>query len=247
MIDSNRQGFRESTVFGVLTLLIASYTGFLSYGLDASMAIVLACPMLAAGCVLLRWRILKLLLPVAIFAPFVLGGLTLRTYPTTGDPPLRTEAVMFAGCSLLLLVVSQRFSAATSGQQVTRLVTDRFNYSPVAAATDLPRRFGLQDWVSLGLISLACILGAWICRPLNQQMPAVPHVAVLPEAYFGIKFCLFGAVVVWCLRTVLDYLRTMFDRDRDLASMHLRSELWKWNGSDQRMIGKQTAKSERLQ
>jgi hypothetical protein len=72
------------------------------------------------------------------------------------------------------------------------------------------------------------------------------RIGLLPEWYVGVKVLFAITILIWVVRQMFDYV-ALLHRDHSVAQMHLRRELWRWDGSEQRMIGKQLGKARRHQ
>ena len=70
------------------------------------------------------------------------------------------------------------------------------------------------------------------------------RIGLLPEWYVGVKVLFTTAILIWVVRQIFDYVALLY-QDQSVAKMHLRRELWRWDGGEQRMIGKQLGKARR--
>ena len=67
------------------------------------------------------------------------------------------------------------------------------------------------------------------------------RIGLLPEWYVGLIVLFVLAASLWLAQQVFSYLM-LRQRAGSVAAMHLRSELWKWDGYEQRQIGKELSR-----
>ena len=123
---------------------------------------------------------------------------------------------------------------------------NRTHFFATSNADSLDRpQLRIQAFMTPVLILIACIASSWLCGPLFRG-PTKPHwsIGLIPEAYFAIKL-LIGMYTLWLLvHASLSYF-VWIQRDKDAAEMRLIGELWKWNGSEQLRISRESQKNVR--
>lgn len=187
--------------------------------------------------------------PCFVFAGFVLYGFFNRSTLMNG---WEAHAIVLAGVASIF--ASARL-LALSKPVVTPFASRRVNFSPVR-----PQDLG-QGTVGWGhLLSLPMLILAWwsaghlsnqlsifaTSRRAYQQAYAMLHerVGILPEWYVGLKALFLLTILLWICRQIFAYL-ALRRQEPSVAAMHLRSELWRWDGAEQRMVGKQLGKRQR--
>ena len=113
---------------------------------------------------------------------------------------------------------------------------------------------GLGDAMSVVFIVVAWLLAGFLCSRFSQiavsQREYQDYVVKLrqsvglelPEAYIAMKLLFTLMLAVWIVNQVFSYWRVRSNHG-GVAAMHLRTELWKWIGSEHTMISKQCRKN----
>ena len=204
-------------------------------------------PILVVAVILTRWNVLEALIPPIVLA--CVGGLGVmgRLFEDPG------QQTLLAGATLVLFASLTRYQSWFRNAEPLGMTT-RFNYTP---ATSVPRArpaLPLGAVMAFVLLPLAWLASGWLCSEL-LQLSSDHNLALeykyelqqtigldIPEVYLGMKLLFTLAITFWVTKNVLDYF--CFRRDGDeLAAMHLRSELWRWNGREQRLVSKQIRKN----
>jgi hypothetical protein len=207
--------------------------------------LVVAVPLL---CLLsLRWRLFAPLIPAAIFIGIL--WITLSDINSLRD----VNQTLLALVSLVTVATVSRFQ--TTVDSVARPeVSTRVNYTPSGKSIAATRGLGTGHFVSLALILFGWLAAGIVCgKFIEITNDAVAYqdyaallrrrVGLIPEAYIGMTLLFTLTLLLWMARAFFSY-SVIRQRGGELAAMHLRSELWKWNGYEQRIISKQIRKNE---
>lgn len=207
---------------------------------------------LCIGLTLFRWTVFEALIP-----PVALGGLGILGFIAGNSVPQSSGGHVFALAVIATVAAAARLQSLAK-RASHRITSSRMNYTPTrtsksSAARGLQTRFGVGHFLTIGFVLFAW----WFAGYLSSQLTAFvrspnnyrqayrlldQRVGLLPEWYVGIKILFMLTLLLWLIDRVFGYLSLR--QDGSVAAMHLRSELWKWDGSEQRMVAKQLQKNE---
>lgn len=189
--------------------------------------------------------------PAIVVPCFVLIGLVMYDLFSRSSLVLgwQAHAIVFTG--LVSIVASSR-CLAFARPTVPLFASRRVNYTPHHRPDDKKGRIGWGHFLSVPMLLLAWWMAKYLSGQLTvfatsdqayKQAYMILHkrLGILPEWYVGLKVVFFLAFLLWICRQIFGYL-TLQRREPSVAAMHLRSELWKWDGSEQRMVGRQLGK-----
>jgi|GEM_PF-5803721 len=201
-----------------------------------------------------RSAIFALLIPATVLTSLV-GLKYIGSASLVG--PQRT-LLAISGIGTIVLATRYRQLRAPAANL---LASQRMNYTPVKqtmAAKSLDRESNSKPF-DFGLFStLAFLVVGWLVAGyMSSQLAQVlmnyeqsrifldnpKNIGLLPEYYVGLIVLFIFAALLWFARQVFSYL-VLRQRDGSVAAMHLRIELWKWDGSDQRRIAKELSRLE---
>lgn len=218
---------------------------FLVFGLGRATWIPFAIPLI---CLLLalRWRFFVHLVSISIFA-----CLLTRTFTNVGGVYEETDTAL-ALTAIVAIGAAWRFE--TSVRPAGSEVTTHVNYVPSRRPTVNPNHLTPGHAISCVLIVVGWLASGLLCKKLIEitaderayrvyaELLKV-RVGLIPEAYLGMRLLFTLALVFWICWTCFSYLQIR-QREGSVAAMHLRGELWRWNGGEQRSIAKQLRKNE---
>jgi hypothetical protein len=209
----------------------------------------------------LKWRAFGIMIPLLVL--WSLAWIEFFSSSTLVNTPQR---YLLACTGVLSIVAALRYR--TAKQPVSQLMASaRMNYTPLQAVNSLSKSTGKSaenvGRIGLGhLLTLPLLFCAWWCAGyLSTQLVTFvssprayrsayrildQRIGLLPEWYVGVKVLFAITILIWVVRQMFDYV-ALLHRDHSVAQMHLRRELWRWDGSEQRMIGKQLGKARRHQ
>lgn len=251
----------EQVIYGVM--MVGSFTAFgylialecsapRNYGAIAAFAVAA----LAS-----QWRSFGVVIPLLIL--WSIACIDFFSTTTLINTPLRYLLVC---TGVLSIVAALRYR--TVAQPVAKLMAStRMNYTPQQAVNSLSKsQAATKRGYHLGnvgfghLLTLPLLVGAWwLAGYLSTQLVTFAasrrayraayqildgRIGLVPEWYVGVKILFTLTIAIWIVRQIFDYLALQHD-DPSVANMHLRSELWRWDGSEQRMVGQQLGKARR--
>lgn len=201
-------------------------------------------PVVCAIALASRWSILGWIVPAMVLVG--IGLVTRANLNFVGlDAGVMAITCLITFASLLRYLARFRITG-------NPFLTTRFNYSPGQETTPL-QHISVGHLFSLVLILCAWLVAAAMCREITHVTSDVKLYAIysqradselglIPEGYWGIQLFVTLLLIFWVARQILGYLHLRRNA-RAVAGMALRSELWKWNGREQRMISKQMRKN----
>lgn len=206
-----------------------------------------ALPLLCLLLIVSRWHVFAATVPAALF--FSLG-----TIGITGIRMAGGELSLSLG-SLGLLAAVARFQTCTA-RTGGSVATSRWNTTPMPKVMQQSRfTWHVSKLVTLAICLIAWLLAGLACAELTEistnRQAYLQYLEDLradwgleiPEVYIGMKLLIGMALISWLARAIFIY-QGLVKAGGELSSIHLRSELWKWNGSEQRMISKQLKKNQ---
>lgn len=206
---------------------------------------VVAVPLL---CLLsLRWRLFAPLIPAAVFIGILL--MTLNDITTLHS----VDQTLLALASLVTIAAAWRFQTSVC-TIASPAVSTRVNYTPSNKSIAATHPLEAGHFVSLALVLFGWLAAGILCGKFIEITGDAEayreyatllrrRVGLIPEAYIGMTLLFTLTLFVWMGRAVFSYM-VVRQKSGELAAMHLRSELWKWNGYEQRSISKQIRKNE---
>lgn len=204
----------------------------------------------------LIWNQSKSVAGVAIFLAFL--SVAILGFPEhfRRDPLSSLEQFLVSASGLIYIAFVLRFSTV-SDSQLGGLLTSRINYTP-AQTFDESQKPMQGNNLSAGLLLASWFVGWFLCGDLkriqeNQNKAYDRMVEQLrasigletPEIYLAMKLLITLMLLLWIVNQLFSYWQLRSDSG-SVAEMHLRSELWKWNGSEQRRVSKQGRKNIRV-
>ena len=188
----------------------------------------------------------------AIVPGFVLVGLVMYGLLNRSTLLFSMEAKLIAFSGLIAIVTSARLSGLN--KPFSRLIASRrINNSASGNKASTPIGWGhtltlpllLFAWWFAGFLSSHLTLFARNSHAYGKAYGRLhENLGVLPEWYVGLKVLFFLTFVLWICRQIFGYV-ALKNRDRGVAAMHLRSELWRWDGTEQRWVGRQLGRKRR--
>lgn len=238
-------------VYGAMSLMFSCIVAWPLYE-QFGHWVCLAIPALCVMLILFRWAALGWVIAAAtLMAILVLSQFTYQ--------PLESGQRTWMGLSSLFLFASVFRFLATERTASEFVVTSRMNYTPinrVNSGNTLKVRSapGIGHLLSIGVLFVAWLGARYLCGQFIKmaQDPAVyrqyarvldNQLGLIPAGYIGISLILVLCLLLWIIREVIAYLQ-LLGSTKSVSGMLLRSELWKWNGREQRLISKQLRKNE---
>lgn len=223
----------------------SSLLGFLLYSIGASMGCIVPA-IVAVAAVISQRAFLLAAMPFVVFATL---SITL-----VFDRMLVFDSMAMSSVESLLLGITGLTIIATAGRvqsimhpSVRQVITQRVAYTP-AAAGSLRQFVAPSHLISLLLFLVAWFAAGYLVADFNlatsnpqqferYRLHLKQNVGLVPWAYLGIQLVVLLGLFFSVVHGVLSYLRCR-NNDGMMAAMLLRHELWRWNGSEQRMIAK---------
>jgi len=235
-------------LYGGLALLAVFVVARLLYSQFPNLYFVVI-PLLCIAMLYMRWTAFGLLIPAVMLAGIVVSA-------ELGFRSLDVSEQLLLGVSVLVAVVCSLRFLTLQRPGFDRVVTERMNFTPLGKSNPWPRRmtFGPGHLCSVLLLAGAGLLASLLCSQFasvtaNRRQFADfawqlhIDVGIIPAAYFAIRILFVLFILLWATREVLSYLDLWRNTD-SVSGMLLRSELWRWNGREQRMISKQMRKND---
>lgn len=240
----------ENLMTGILLLGSALSFGYFLSNEWESVLSYLWVPLWAIGLVFSRSAVFSALLPLSVLG--ALAGIRYVSPPTFVAGPQR---YLLALSGITTIVLAARYSALCM-PAAERIASQRLNYTPTYI-TMKPESRTSRSRIDLSwLFTLGFLVIAWsVASYMSSQLSAFlrnyetvriildRRIGLLPEWYVGfiVLFVLGG--VLWLAQQFFGYL-VLRQRDGSVAAMHLRSELWRWDGSEQRRIGRELGRKD---
>ena len=231
-----REHFYVAPTVYALTAVVGA-TLFLVQGLETNSEMAFVVPLI---CLLFsfRWRVISYGVPAAIF-----GCILLHAF--LGTP--MTGSLAFA--AITTLVALWRYQTCVSPSPPPAVISSVNRSTTPVATCPFPQSLSLRH-AGTALVILVAWFGADILCAKLTAISANPEqhaqyaellksrVGLIPEAYLGMRLLFTLALLIWFANTFFSYARVR-GSEEGVAEMHLRSELWKWDGDVQRAISKQ--------
>ena len=235
---------RVSSVYASIAAILTAI--FLVFGIGYSTWLAFAIPL---GCLLLafRWQVFAYGVPISIFGCLLMRALTNFENVSEGTA---SPLALTAGIAIMAT-----WRLHTSLNPVAQAaITTHVNYVPARRSLDKTEHLTPTHATSCILIVIGWFVSGMLCKKLieitaDERAYEVyaellkARVGLIPEAYLGMNLLFAIALVFWVAWTCFSYLQ-LRQRRGSVAGMHLRGELWKWNGAEQRSISRQLRKNE---
>ena len=234
-----------SMVFATVIALLQRWFGFPS-------VVFCIMPVITGA---LIWNQSKHVAGVAIFLAFL--SVAILGFPPKDferDSFSSFEQFLVSASGLIYIAFVLRFSTICDSQ-LGGLLTSRINYTP-AQTFDESQKPMQGNNLSAGLLLVSWFVGWFLCGDLRRiqededvykQMSLQLRANIgleTPEIYLAMKLLITLMLLLWIANQLFSYWQLRSDSG-SVVEMHLRSELWKWNGSEQRRISKQRRKNMR--
>ena len=240
----------QKFVFAVASMVFATVIALLQRWCGFPSVVFFIMPVITVA---LIWNQSNFVAGVAIFLAFLSMAILGFSERFQLDSLGSFEQFFVSASGLIYIAFVLRFSTV-SDSQLGGLLTSRINYTPTRKIDDSQKAMQ-GNYMSAGLLIAAWLFAGYLCGDLRRIQEGGVYRRMLlqlranigletPEIYLAMKLLITLMLLLWIVNQVFSYWQFRSDSG-SVAAMHLRSELWKWNGSEQRRVSKQGRKNMR--